>query len=127
MVLATDLSHFPLSATVVVVTGFVAAATLGSLAWFRSNRIVGWKEEKQDPSSSDQPGASYDAGIEPAEVTARRKREGTGFKQTPNAEGDSRAKGGYTVDREGLLNNYAVEPEPYVNEPGDLKQQKSKQ
>ncbi len=30
---------------------------------------------------------------------------------------------GYTVDREGKLNNYAVEPEMYINEPGDLREQ----
>ncbi|HEY9798674.1 MAG TPA: hypothetical protein V6D30_23785, partial [Leptolyngbyaceae cyanobacterium] len=30
--------------------------------------------------------------------------------------------GGYTVDKEGLVNNYAVEPEMYINEPGDLRE-----
>ncbi|MGK7897025.1 MAG: hypothetical protein AB4372_26280, partial [Xenococcus sp. (in: cyanobacteria)] len=29
---------------------------------------------------------------------------------------------GYTVDEEGLINNYAVEPEMYIKEPGDLKE-----
>ena len=28
---------------------------------------------------------------------------------------------GYTVDKEGLVNNYAIEPEMYINEPGDLR------
>ena len=30
---------------------------------------------------------------------------------------------GYTVDKEGLVNNYAVEPEMYYEVPGDLKAQ----
>jgi hypothetical protein len=32
-------------------------------------------------------------------------------------------RSGYTIDNEGHLNNYAVEPEMYMNEPGDLRQQ----
>lgn len=55
---------------------------------------------------------SYDPNIVPAETAARMKREGDGFKSTAP---------GQTVDSEGLANNYAVEPEPYVNEPGDLR------
>ncbi len=69
----------------------------------------------------------YDRGIVPAEVAARREREGEDFKHTPGAEQGANADnldttGGYTVDQEGLLNNYAVEPEMYINEPGDLRQ-----
>jgi len=30
-------------------------------------------------------------------------------------------EGGYTVDKEGLLNNYAVEPEMYYETPGDAR------
>lgn len=38
--------------------------------------------------------------------------------------GDSiRTTDGYTVDKEGLLNNYAVEPEMYYETPGDARQQ----
>jgi hypothetical protein len=34
---------------------------------------------------------------------------------------------GYTVDEDGRSNNYAIEPEVYVNEPGDLRQEAEKQ
>lgn len=62
---------------------------------------------------------SYDPHLVPAETAARLNREDGSFKQSPS--GDS-TTGGYTVDNEGLVNNYAVEPEPYVNEPGDQRQ-----
>lgn len=63
----------------------------------------------------------YDREIIPAETAARKEREGSNFKQTPDSEaGDGiDTTGGYTVDKEGLLNNYAVEPEMYYEEPGD--------
>ncbi|MGB7442182.1 MAG: hypothetical protein WA919_14015 [Coleofasciculaceae cyanobacterium] len=64
---------------------------------------------------------NYDRGITPAETAARHEREGDGYKHTPEKEGDIDTTGGYTVDKEGLANNYAIEPEMYVNEPGDLK------
>lgn len=64
---------------------------------------------------------TYDRGIVPAETAARKEREGTHYKQTPNEqEGDIDTEGGYTVDGEGLVNNYAVEPEMYYETPGDL-------
>lgn len=70
----------------------------------------------------------YDHGIVPAEVAARKQREGQNFGHLPNeAEQTDPASihtlDGYTVDREGLLNNYAVEPEMYIERPGDLQQQ----
>ncbi|MBD2603265.1 hypothetical protein H6G81_01675 [Scytonema hofmannii FACHB-248] len=79
---------------------------------------------------------NYDRGIVPAETAARRDREGDQFKTTPTEEreasaltddqthpGDSiRTTDGYTVDKEGLLNNYAVEPEMYYETPGDASQ-----
>ncbi|MEQ8959596.1 MAG: hypothetical protein RLP02_17015, partial [Coleofasciculus sp. C2-GNP5-27] len=34
---------------------------------------------------------------------------------------------GYTVDNEGLVNNFAIEPEMYVNEPGDLRQKEEQE
>ncbi|WP_017315253.1 hypothetical protein [Mastigocladopsis repens] len=80
---------------------------------------------------------NYDRGITPAETAARREREGELFKTVPTEEkeasaptddqthvGDSiRTTDGYTVDKEGLLNNYAVEPEMYYETPGDARQQ----
>ncbi len=68
----------------------------------------------------------YDEHIIPAESAARQRREGEHFGHTTHAEPDgmtSHAASGYTVDREGLLNNYAIEPEMYVDVPGDLREQ----
>jgi hypothetical protein len=68
----------------------------------------------------------YDAHIAPAESVARQHREGKYFGHTSHKEPDgksSHATDGYTVDKEGLLNNYAIEPEMYVDVPGDLQTQ----
>lgn len=40
--------HFPLSFTLVYVVGFIAAVTIGSIAWYNSKRPVGW-EDKERP------------------------------------------------------------------------------
>ncbi|MDZ8081675.1 MAG: hypothetical protein RMX35_21725 [Nostoc sp. DcaGUA01] len=79
---------------------------------------------------------TYDRGIIPAETAARKEREGDKFKTVPTEEreassatddqtdsGSIRTTDGYTVDKEGLLNNYAVEPEMYYEEPGDARQE----
>ncbi len=55
--------------------------------------------------------ANYDRAITSSETAARMEREENNFKQTSNP--------GQTVDREGLANNYAIEPEMYYEEPGD--------
>jgi hypothetical protein len=39
------------------------------------------------------------------------------------SEGTSALQSGYTIDTEGRLNIYAIEPEMYINEPGDLRKQ----
>lgn len=67
----------------------------------------------------------YDRGIVPAETAARREREKDNYKDTPDKAQDSSldTSEGYTVDKEGLVNNYAVEPEMYYEEPGDAKAQ----
>ncbi|MEY2830795.1 MAG: hypothetical protein RLZZ574_53 [Cyanobacteriota bacterium] len=66
---------------------------------------------------------NYDRGITPSETSARMEREGSDFKKTPEAEGDLDTTSGYTTDREGLANNYAIEPEMYYEEPGDRQEQ----
>ncbi|MHC5599132.1 MAG: hypothetical protein ACYTXC_24835 [Nostoc sp.] len=79
---------------------------------------------------------TYDRGIIPAETAARIEREGSNYKTLPTEEGEAnvptddqtdpesiRTTDGYTVDKEGLLNNYAVEPEMYYEEPGDARKQ----
>ncbi|WP_353931917.1 hypothetical protein WJM97_04855 [Okeanomitos corallinicola TIOX110] len=75
---------------------------------------------------------SYDRGIIPAETAARMEREQENYKQIPSEEDISnaatddqtgtysiRTTDGYTVDQEGLLNNYPVEPEMYYETRGD--------
>ena len=67
---------------------------------------------------------NYDPHIIPAETAARKEREGSNFKN-PRDESDSPTDihGGQTVDKEGLANNYPIEPEMYINEPGDLREE----
>ena len=45
---ATNTPHFPISATLVYIVGFIAAASIGSIAWYNSKRPVGW-EDKERP------------------------------------------------------------------------------
>jgi hypothetical protein len=79
---------------------------------------------------------SYDRGMIPAETAARIAREGENYKQVPTEENlahastddqtnreSIRTTDGYTVDQEGLLNNYPVEPEMYYEVPGDAKEE----
>ncbi|MEO9125771.1 MAG: hypothetical protein ABI262_13970 [Microcoleus sp.] len=68
----------------------------------------------------------YDAHITPAESAARQHREGKDFGHTPHDEPNgesSHTTDGYTVDQEGLINNYGIEPEMYAEVPGDLREQ----
>ncbi|PHM07004.1 hypothetical protein [Nostoc sp. 'Peltigera malacea cyanobiont' DB3992] len=92
---------------------------------------------KRDTDSSDRAEVNnYDRGIIPAETAARMEREGDKFKTRPTEEREAdaptddqtdsesiRTTDGYTVDNEGLSNNYAIEPEMYYEEPGDARQQ----
>jgi hypothetical protein len=50
MTLMTEVAgpHFPISATLVYVVGFIAAVTIGSIAWYNSKRPPGW-EGKERP------------------------------------------------------------------------------
>ncbi len=70
----------------------------------------------------------YDPHIIPGETAARAAREGEHFGHVEHDDPADRehihTRDGYTIDQEGLINNYAVEPEMYISEPGDLKQQK---
>ncbi|MEH2249183.1 hypothetical protein [Nostoc sp.] len=95
------------------------------------------QEVNKGIDSSDRAEAdTYDRGIVPAETAARMEREGDNYKTFPTEEGKAdaptddqtdpesiRTTDGYTVDREGLSNNYAVEPEMYYEVPGDARQQ----
>ncbi|HEY9665284.1 MAG TPA: hypothetical protein V6C91_00690 [Coleofasciculaceae cyanobacterium] len=64
---------------------------------------------------------TYDRNIVPAETAARHEREEGDFKATPHD--DRPETQGFTVDKEGLVDNFAIEPEMYVNEPGDLREE----
>jgi hypothetical protein len=46
--IATNGPHFPVAATVSLVVGFIAAASIGSIAWYNSKRPAGW-ENKERP------------------------------------------------------------------------------
>ncbi len=66
---------------------------------------------------------NFDRGIVPAETAARKEREGEDYKESAEKEeGSIDTTAGATVSNEGLANNYAIEPEMYIEEPGDLKE-----
>lgn len=70
---------------------------------------------------------TFDRNIVPAETAARKEREGDAYKETPDSPTDKSidTTGGYTVSSEGLTNNYPIEPEMYVETPGDLRPSES--
>ncbi|MEQ9237221.1 hypothetical protein [Coleofasciculus sp. E2-BRE-01] len=75
---------------------------------------------------------NYDRNLVPAEIAARHEREGDNYKTKITGEKQTNPDSintteGYTVDNEGLVNNFAVEPEMYVNEPGDLRQKEEQE
>lgn len=70
---------------------------------------------------------SYDRNLIPAETAARIEREGENYKHQPEENSDIKTDAGYSVDNEGLVNNFAVEPEMYYEEPGDIKEQEEAQ
>ncbi|AFY65982.1 hypothetical protein [Geitlerinema sp. PCC 7407] len=78
-------------------------------------------QQKKTSHENNVSNETYDPHIVPAETAARIEREGQNFKQKPDHEDSIDTAGGYTMDREGLMNNYAIEPEMYVETPGDLR------
>jgi hypothetical protein len=46
--IVTQEPHFPVAATVSLAVGFIAATTIGSIAWYNSKRPPGW-ENKERP------------------------------------------------------------------------------
>ncbi len=38
-------NHFPVAFTAVYVVGFIAAVSIGSIAWYNSKRPVGWEDK----------------------------------------------------------------------------------
>jgi hypothetical protein len=47
MTAASEGNHFPLAFTLVYVVGFVAAVTIGSIAWYNSKRPAGWENQER--------------------------------------------------------------------------------
>jgi hypothetical protein len=45
---AESMSTFPTAAAIAIAVGFIAAVTLGSVAWYNSKRPAGW-EDKERP------------------------------------------------------------------------------
>lgn len=66
----------------------------------------------------------YDAHLIPAEIVAREAREGSHFGQVEHDDAQDtehiHTRDGYTVDQEGLINNYAVEAPMQVDEPSNF-------
>lgn len=79
--------------------------------------------------SKDQVISHYDPHIIPAESAARAAHEGSHFCHVEHDDATDirhiHTRDGYTVDRDGLINNYAVEPPMYINEPGDLAEEEA--
>jgi hypothetical protein len=78
-------------------------------------------QEKSELSDSPTPDG-YDANIIPSEIAARKEREGDNFKHLakhPSGSESLDTTGGFTVDREGLVDNFGIEPEMYYETPGD--------
>jgi hypothetical protein len=44
---ATNATSFPVSAIAVMVVGFIAAVSLGSVAWYNSKRPTGWADKER--------------------------------------------------------------------------------
>ena len=47
MQIVMDVGTFPLYFTLVYVVGFIAAVTIGSIAWYNSKRPAGWEDAKR--------------------------------------------------------------------------------
>lgn len=117
----TPTSHFPYTASFMLLAGFILAVTIGSIAWFASKRPVGWKGTGAAKPDAPVKTDGYDRFMVATETASRQAREGESFGRTPEGESDIDTTNGFTVDREGLANNYAVEPEIYAEVPGDMK------
>jgi hypothetical protein len=109
--------NFPLSSSTVL---FETEENLDS----QDNETVIISPSSAQDSDPAQDPDSYDPHIIPAETAARREREGDNYKWIPRNPESSNSvdlTGGYSVDKEGLVNNYATEPEMYFEIPGDAK------
>lgn len=70
---------------------------------------------------------SYDAHITPTETAVRKEREGDKFKhlaEHPAGAESIDTTSGFAVDKEGLVDNFGIEPEMYYEIPGDVPKEK---
>ena len=84
--------------------------------------------EQPNPAYDSPTPDSYDPNIIPAETAARKEREGENFKRLPQHPPGSESldtTAGFTVDKEGLVDNFGIEPEMYYETPGDAKTEES--
>lgn len=44
---ATNTPHFPVAAALTLAVGFIAAVSIGSIAWYNSKRPVGWNDKER--------------------------------------------------------------------------------
>jgi hypothetical protein len=86
-------------------------------------------QEQQKSELHDSPTPDgYDANIVPAETAARKEREGDNFKhlaEHPPGSESLDTTAGFTVDKEGLVDNFGIEPEMYYETPGDVQHEKN--
>jgi hypothetical protein len=83
------------------------------------------KPENSDFNESCTPDG-YDAHIIPSETAARKEREGDNFKhlaEHPPGSESLDTTGGFTLDKEGLIDNFGIEPEMYYETPGDAQKE----
>jgi hypothetical protein len=94
------------------------------------DELVKIVDPSQAGTESDSPTPdSYDPNIIPAETAARMEREGENYKHLPEHPPGSESldtTGGFTVDKEGLIDNFGIEPEMYYEQPGDIPEEDSK-
>lgn len=87
------------------------------------------QKETHDTNPNTEHLSHYDPHLIPSETAAREAREGDRFghveHDNPEEKEHIHTRDGYTMDQEGLINNYAVEPPMYVNQPGDLAEEEA--
>jgi hypothetical protein len=59
---ASQAPHFPVAYTAVLIVGFIAAVTIGSIAWYNSKRPPGW-EGKERPDIVPEVDKSENPGV----------------------------------------------------------------
>jgi hypothetical protein len=88
-----------------------------------SKEIIRKKDSDSTELNNSKTPDSYDAHIIPAETAARKENEGENFKHLPThpiGPDNVETTDGFTVDKEGLMDNFPIEPEMYYETRGDV-------